>query len=583
MPAKMRPTSPRGIIPSPTVRPEMPRGVTRPHAHLPIIAATVMSRAKPMTPGFTKFSTCTSMPMRTKKTGTRSAVSACRLSWSGRSPRFRWSSKWTSSMHEAGGEGAHDRGEPGRRREPGEAEAEAERERLHDAGRAQGQRVAEEPRRRVASRRGSPRRGSRAPCRTMRRMPEAARVVPSPAARMTPAMMASTTRPRTSSITAAPEDDPRARRPDGLRLLQDARGDPHRGGGQHRSEERVRHPGLAGEHQLGRRRSRAPSAPRPPRGRPRSRGPPPPSCPSGSTRGPPRRGAGSPRARPGSRRSRSPRARPCWARRRGRGCRGGRRRAAPRGRRAGPPARRARRRAWRPRGRRRGRAGCGPAPRAPTRRPGRAAVIIGHAVYQRATRPPPGGAAYDEAASVRMRAALFEPAPGPKSARRHPRRTARPEVTMSDFHQFGPVTALPLLVARDTGEMERRIESLSRALPGLARDPARARPRWTGPRSPGSSTSSCQVRYLDSLVLSLNHASLRRLPPRARVLRALSRAARWSLWNESPAVEALRRGDGRGGALHRRARARAAPAGWPSATSSPRSAPPTSPSRTPTS
>ena len=60
---------------------------------------------------------------------------------------------------------------------------------------------------------------------------------------------------------------------------------------------------------------------------------------------------------------------------------------------------------------------------------------------------------------------------------------------MSDFHQFGPVTALPLLVARDTGEMERRIESLVGAVPGVARDPARARPRWSGPRSPGSSTS----------------------------------------------------------------------------------------------
>ena len=36
---------------------------------------------------------------------------------------------------------------------------------------------------------------------------------------------------------------------------------------------------------------------------------------------------------------------------------------------------------------------------------------------------------------------------------------------MSDFHQIGPVTALPLLVARGTDDMERRLEALAERFP----------------------------------------------------------------------------------------------------------------------
>ena len=36
---------------------------------------------------------------------------------------------------------------------------------------------------------------------------------------------------------------------------------------------------------------------------------------------------------------------------------------------------------------------------------------------------------------------------------------------MSDFHQFGPVTAIPLLAARDADEMERRLEVLAARFP----------------------------------------------------------------------------------------------------------------------
>ena len=91
---------------------------------------------------------------------------------------------------------------------------------------------------------------------------------------------------------------------------------------------------------------------------------------------------------------------------------------------------------------------------------------------------------------------------------------------MSDFHQFGPVTAIPLLVARDTDEMERRIGVAVGALPGVARDPARAvrdgaararrDPRRAVPGGlPRLARALAQPRFL------------RRLPSRARVLRAL--------------------------------------------------------------
>ena len=147
MPAKMRPTSPRGIIPSADGHARRRRaGVTRPQAHLPIIAATVMRTAKPITPGFTKFSTCTSMPMRTKKTGTRRRGERVQALVERALAPLQVVLEVDVLHDEAGGEGAHDRGEPRLHGEPGEAEAEAEGERLHDAGRAQGQGVAEEPR-----------------------------------------------------------------------------------------------------------------------------------------------------------------------------------------------------------------------------------------------------------------------------------------------------------------------------------------------------------------------------------------------------------------------------------------------------
>ena len=36
---------------------------------------------------------------------------------------------------------------------------------------------------------------------------------------------------------------------------------------------------------------------------------------------------------------------------------------------------------------------------------------------------------------------------------------------MSDFHQYGPVTSIPRLVARDLDEMEQRLEVLAQRFP----------------------------------------------------------------------------------------------------------------------
>ena len=151
---------------------------------------------------------------------------------------------------------------------------------------------------------------------------------------------------------------------------------------------------------------------------------------------------------------------------------------------------------------------------------------------------------------------------------------------MSDFHQFGPVTAIPLLVARDTDEMERRMESLSGRFPVSLVIPL-VPSEMERPALGGILDELCRVSYLDSLVLSLNHASF------DDYHRALAYFERYPgrkvvLWNESPAVESFVEEMASAG-LHTGEPGRGAPAGWPSARCWPRSAPPTSPSRTRTS
>ena len=108
---------------------------------------------------------------------------------------------------------------------------------------------------------------------------------------------------------------------------------------------------------------------------------------------------------------------------------------------------------------------------------------------------------------------------------------------MSDFHQFGPVTALPLLAARSSEEMEQRLLALSPRFPVSLVIPM-VPSEMDRPALAGILDELCRVRYLDSLVLSLNHASF------DDYHRALAYFERYPgrkvvLWSEAPAVEAF--------------------------------------------
>ena len=107
---------------------------------------------------------------------------------------------------------------------------------------------------------------------------------------------------------------------------------------------------------------------------------------------------------------------------------------------------------------------------------------------------------------------------------------------MSDFHQFGPVTALPLLAARDVDEMERRLQALAARFPVSLVIPL-VPSEMERPALARILDELCRVGYLDSLVLSLNHASF------DDYHRAVGYFGRYPgrkvvLWSEAPAVAA---------------------------------------------
>ena len=106
---------------------------------------------------------------------------------------------------------------------------------------------------------------------------------------------------------------------------------------------------------------------------------------------------------------------------------------------------------------------------------------------------------------------------------------------MSDFHQTGPVTALPRLLPRPVQELEAHILRLtpkfpvSLVLPMIPSEMDR-------PALRGILDELCQVQYLHSLVISLNKATL------ADYERATRFFAPYPgpivvVWNESPAVQ----------------------------------------------
>jgi glucosyl-3-phosphoglycerate synthase len=106
---------------------------------------------------------------------------------------------------------------------------------------------------------------------------------------------------------------------------------------------------------------------------------------------------------------------------------------------------------------------------------------------------------------------------------------------MSDFHQSGPVTALPLLAARPFEELERGIERLTPKFPVSLVIPM-IPSEMDRPALARILEELCQVRYLDSLVISLNKATLDDYHRAARYFEPYA-GRRVILWSESRAVQ----------------------------------------------
>ncbi len=108
---------------------------------------------------------------------------------------------------------------------------------------------------------------------------------------------------------------------------------------------------------------------------------------------------------------------------------------------------------------------------------------------------------------------------------------------MSDFHQFGPVTAIPWLVSRDPEEMEHRLEELAQRFPVSLVIPMIPN-EMDRPALARILDELCKVSWLDTLVISLNQATLEEY---RRALEYFDRYQRRKtvLWSESPAVSAF--------------------------------------------
>lgn len=108
---------------------------------------------------------------------------------------------------------------------------------------------------------------------------------------------------------------------------------------------------------------------------------------------------------------------------------------------------------------------------------------------------------------------------------------------MSDFHQFGPVTAIPRLVSRDPEEMEHRLEELAQRFPVSLVIPM-IPSEMDRPALARILDELCAIKWVDTLVVSLNRATLEDY---RRALEYFDRYPRRKavLWSESPAVEAF--------------------------------------------
>jgi len=108
---------------------------------------------------------------------------------------------------------------------------------------------------------------------------------------------------------------------------------------------------------------------------------------------------------------------------------------------------------------------------------------------------------------------------------------------LSDFHQYGPVTAIPRLLPRDVEEMEQRLEALvprfpvSLVIPMIPAEMDR-------PALGQILDELCTVRWIDTLLISLNKATLEDYR-RAGEYFARYPGRKVVLWSESPAVSAF--------------------------------------------
>jgi glucosyl-3-phosphoglycerate synthase len=105
---------------------------------------------------------------------------------------------------------------------------------------------------------------------------------------------------------------------------------------------------------------------------------------------------------------------------------------------------------------------------------------------------------------------------------------------MSDFHQSGPVTALPRLLARSVDDLEADIITLTPKFPVSLVIPM-IPSELDRPALAGILSELCGVKYLDSLVISLNKATLEDYERTLRYFQPYDRKL-VVIWSESPAV-----------------------------------------------
>jgi glucosyl-3-phosphoglycerate synthase len=105
---------------------------------------------------------------------------------------------------------------------------------------------------------------------------------------------------------------------------------------------------------------------------------------------------------------------------------------------------------------------------------------------------------------------------------------------MSDFHQNGPVTALPRLLARSVDDLEADIITLTPKFPVSLVIPM-IPSELDRPALAGILSELCGVKYLDSLVISLNKATLADYERTLRYFQPYGHKF-VIIWSESPAV-----------------------------------------------